>query len=356
MILAWLSTGLACAVALPEGRPVGRDPPSVSACVQALDFGDLPRGARQVRTVLADLAADWTALAFGADCTCLSGALVESGSVAGQPQSVCVTLETCDYIGEVRRRIWLGYAGTDRVVWSLPVRYRVVPEVFADPPVLSFGIVDSDRSDGEAAEIAVATAGLERIEIVAVTCDAVWATATIERESIEIGKPGRIRITLDTVGLDRPLQASLLVATTSPEVPVLRIPLLGEVTNRIRPQRDDLDFGAVGLGSSEVRELQLELSPGTSVRDMRPTNEAIDVFAVTRTADSIVVRMRSSSQLPLGSFNGMLLLELGDAPARRMRLPYRGQVIEPRTPSIGSASNSQEANARNSTAEPTWRP
>lgn len=61
---------------------------------------------------------------------------------------------------------------------------------------------------------------------------------------------------------------------------------------------------------------------------VRTTGEAVTVQAVERDGALVTVRLRSNPRLPMGEFSGQLLLEVhSPAAARRIELPYSGQVV-----------------------------
>lgn len=308
-MIALITWSLAWASALPHAPVATSGPPLASAYRAAvvtltpgvIDFGTLPRHAvREREILLRHHGREALGLAgVSSDCTCLTSWLKETALGPGARTAWTVRLETCDFAGEVRRAVWIDAANGAR--YTVPVRYRVVPELYLEADVLHLGLL----GDGEAeAEVEIATAGDERFELLAVRCDDGQLEAHLERAEVTRPQPGRLRVIVHGPHAPGRLNRLVWVETTSKDVPRLRVPVVGTFVAGLSADMRVVDFGAVALGSSGERTVTLRCAPDLQLGDVRSRSAAVDIVDVQRVADEVRLRLVTRSDLPLGMFFG----------------------------------------------------
>lgn len=294
----------------------------------AIDFGIVAAGSGHERVVrISNLTGlSITLLSTDSDCTCLSASMASRALAPGERTQWRVVLDTCDYLGEVRRHVWLKTDHPESTRLKLPVRYRVVPELFTEPGFVSLGLPGSKLIE---AEIAVRTLSEQPIHLMAAACSDPGVVVDLPDEPVTRTRPARVRIRVYAPLPEGRFQSTVFVETTSAEVPRLRIPLLGESVAGLDCDRREVVFDAVRLGTSCTQTVTFSRDPDVRVGAVRTSNEALDVQAVRREAGRVAVILRSNVHLPLGSFRGYLILEVNNGRARKIKLPYHGRVVEP---------------------------
>lgn len=260
--------------------------------------------------------------AMRADCICLTGALSDQ-SLPGHGQVTwTVTLTTCDYVGEVRRSVWIERDG--KRILSLPVRYRVVPPLYAEPPFASVGWITDDPGH---ATVEIRTSGEAPVRILDVTSSRDGVTATAVRDCVSAGAPGRICVSVGG-GLEAgELQATLTVHTDSADVPTIRIPVQGEAGAPVGLPGSAAAFGDMELRSAAT--LEVPLRGAAEIRGVRASGDAVEVAEVCREPGKSGIRLRIRDQAPLGTFQGFVSVEtFSDGQARTLRIPYWGRIAE----------------------------
>lgn len=313
--------------------------PPLALDLPAIDFGTVARASCHERVLhVVNRSQDTLALCgTDSDCTCLTSGVTPGALAPGGEADWTIVLNTCDYLGDVRRHVWIRTDRRELPQLRLPVRYEVVPEVYAEPGMLSLGLIGPAGADAQAE---IRTCSEQSVPLSAATCSAPAVEVQLLGEQATRSQPARLLIRVQSPPASGPLQATVWVETGSGDVPRLRIPLAGEAIAGLRCDRREVVFDAAALGSSQEETLTFTCDPAVQVGGIRTSNEALDVKTVQRDGARVSVTLRSDPKLPLGRFQGCLILDVRDGEPRKVRVPYRGRVIEP--PSI-SAPASQPA-------------
>jgi hypothetical protein len=295
---------------------------------RVVDFGVVPREASRERVlhVRNHGARPVRLLATDADCTCLFSELSADRLEPGAAAEWRVTLETCDYTGEVRRHVWLDSDDPDRPRLKVPVRYRVVEELFTEPSFVPLGLIVDDPLE---LVVPVKTADDQTVELLSASCTDPYVEVLIEADQVTRQEPGRLRVRVHGPVPEGRFRPVIWVDTTSAAVPRLRIPAYGESLAGLRCDCRAAAFGEIPLGTSGTSTVIFSWEPGVRVGGIRTSNETVDVTAIDRDDSQAVVTLKSSARLELGEFRGFLIVEVNNGQARKVRLPYRGRIVEP---------------------------
>lgn len=320
-----MGLGFATWIAL-AAMGIGAKPGAISVSAAAIDFGDVPRDAVRVRTVEL-VNRGGTPIALGrtdADCTCLSGVLSEGNLEAGARRTWTITLSTCDYVGEVRRSVWLVHDGNR--LCTLPVRYRVVPPIYPEPAFASVGWLAHDDGQGSVEIRSVSGSPARILDVTSSSDDVV---ACVEQGVITPDAPGTIRVQFIEAGLPPgPIKATVTVHTDSADVPTIRIPVHGESGAPITLAGTAAQFGAVALNSGA--KVSIALRGDGEVRGVRCSGDVLEVAEITRRPSEATVRLRVRDREPLGTFQGFVTFDtMAGGESRTLRLPYWGRIVEP---------------------------
>ena len=326
-MLVWGAV-VVCLYAARADEPPPDTTTGVTLSAAGLDFGTVaPQSCHQRSLQVVNLTkCPVRLLDSDADCDCLCGTLDMTALEPGAQTRWQITLNTCDYLGEARRFAWVQTDHAQHRLLKLPVRYRVVPEVFAEPEFVSLGLLGSDEV---AVEVQVRTLGEEPVHLLQATCSTPGVFVDLLDEQVSSTLPATVHISVCPPVPEGSFRPTVFVESDSAAVPRLRIPLLGESVRGLRADRRALVFEQVPLGTSQTQRLTLTHDPGVHVGGARTVDDAVDVQSVEREGEKVVITLRTSPRLPLGTFRGMLILEVNNGTARKLKLPYCGQVVVP---------------------------
>lgn len=311
------------------------DPPPFMLDRPALDFGAVTRHARRETVVrLTGGARPLQCKTTEADCVCLQSRVAAQRLEPGQTAAWTVTLETCDSLGEVRRSVWLN---TDGEPIRLPVRYHVVPELFVEPGFVSLGLFGDVPAE---TVFAVRTLEAEPIVVLDAACDDPNLDVQVLRETVTRDQPGQVWVRAQPrSSSSEPLDATLWLTTSCPDLPRLRVPVRAEPLAGLRCDRQLVRFDAVPLGTAQTQVVVFHCAAGVEIGGVRASDDAVDAVALTRGAGQATLTLRSNPRRPLGAFQGFLLLEVrAGGQGRTARLPYWGQVVEAKQPAPTGAA------------------
>ena len=102
------------------------------------------------------------------NCTCLRGTFASSTLRPTETTEWRIALNVCDgSVGEVRRDVWLhsDHARARRI--KLPVRYRVVPDVYTEPEGVALGLLGDNVAE---AETRIRSVSEQPLALLDVTC------------------------------------------------------------------------------------------------------------------------------------------------------------------------------------------
>ena len=305
----------------------------------AIDFGTVPRFAtRSAQVSLRNDAGRAVQIKnTDSNCSCLASEVGTRRLGPGERTAWQVLLDTCDYVGEVRRHVWINSDAADRPRLKIPIRYRVVPELFSEPRFVALGLIGDEPVE---AVVEIRTLGAQPFYLGQAASDDPLVEAIVEEALVTRDRPGSVRIRVYGPVPDGRYRPAVLLETTSEAVPSLRIPLFGESLRGLRCDRREIVFAEVPSGTSRTRRIKLDVNSGLGVGAIRPSNESVEVAAIQRGPDSVVVELRNNAKLPLGEFRGFLILEVDGGQSRKVKLPFRGRVIE-----AGSARLSENPHA-----------
>jgi hypothetical protein len=293
-----------------------------------IDFGIVPRHACRERVLHVSNRGGQPVrfLATDSDCTCLDSELGVRRLEPGQSAEWRIVLDTCDYTGEVRRHVWVNSDTRDAARVKVAVRYRVVDELFTRPSFVALGLIGDEPIE---ALVQVETCNEGSFELVAASSSDPQVEVLIGRECVTRDEPGRVRVCVYGPVPEGRFRPVVWVDTTSSSVPRLRIPVFGESVCGLGCNSRRIVLGEIPLRTSHTKTVTFSCEPGVRVGGIRTSNETLDVTAIDRKNGTIVVTLESNTRLPLGEFRGYLILEVNNGQARKVKLPYRGRVVEP---------------------------
>lgn len=299
---------------------------------RAIDFGTLPPYAQRERELQVHNHSGQSVrlIATGSNCSCLDSHTESSVLVPGDSTTWRVTLDVCEYIGEVRRQVWATTDDPAQRQLRVDVRYQVVPVVFAAPEVVALGVLGLEPREIEATAD-IKTLGDEPIELLAATCDDPFVEAEIETGLVTRDAPGCVRVRVYTPVPEGRYRPVVWVETTSAKVPRLRIPLYGESIGGLKCDRRAIVLEQVPLRTSQTETVAFSCEPGVRVGGMRTSNTALDVTRVERRDGQVTVTVQSNPKLKLGRFKGFLIVEVNNGQRHKVKLPFHGQVVVPPT-------------------------
>lgn len=297
---------------------------------RALDFGVVGRHTRHTRTVqlFNDTHAPLRFAGGGSDCVCLQSQTRLPFVSPGGSVDWRVCLDVCEYIGEARRRVWLWTPDGEHRLVELAVRYRVVPQLYIQPAVVNLGWIASDALDAVEATVRVRTAGSRPLRLLEATSRQAALFAFIEQERVTPTTAGTLRVCLYPPLPEGRLQATIWLASDSAELERIRVPVLAESVEGLGCDRREVVFDDVPLGAVQSQRVTLLHTEDTGVAEVYKTNEVVDIAEIKRAAGSVVIELRTAARLPLGEFAGHLLIRVAGG-GRKLKLPYRGRVVEP---------------------------
>ncbi len=304
-------------------------PPAVHLTPSVLDLGDLARNTeRAARVELYNRGAkDVRILAGGADCPCLSVDISPTTLRPGRSIAVQVTLRTCESLGTVRRRVWVELAGEPCLQLPIPVHYRVLADVYAEPETLSLGWVgESPR----AARLTVRSWLARPIRLLGVRCDHPAVATSIEQDVVTRDAAGAVAVQVAAPLAEGPLRATLWIATDAPEQPELRVPLLGESILGVECTCSEVVFESVPVGQGERRQVELTCAAGAAIGGVRISGETVDVLGLTRDGSRTTLTLATLPTAPMGLSRGYVSIEVTGSTPRTLKLPYRVQIVGPR--------------------------
>lgn len=295
-----------------------------------LDFGTVLRDAELQRRVrltnrgTRELVFD----AVDSDCVCLRGCPNLRSLAPGASCDWPITLHSCDYVGEVRRSVSIA-SGARR--WLIPTRYRVVEPLIAQPATAGLGIVALDESEEQVTRVLLHTAGAQPIRLLGVqVSDPQRIAAELSADRLTNAAPVEVLIRLLPPFSSGTFEAAVVIHSDQPDMPALRIPVLAECVHGARGDRGTIAFEPVPFGQRRSARFTISTKPAVEVRDVRSASDCVAIAGVQRAPAQTVIELRTQPNLPLGEFQSQLLVELFESgTSRRVRVPIRGQVVEP---------------------------
>jgi hypothetical protein len=318
------------ALLLPAVPAADEPRPSQAAGLQvdraAIDFGSVPRLAtREARIQLRNDGNSPVRIeSTDSDCTCLHSDLAVRQLEPGTTADWKIVLNTCDYVGEVRRHVWLDCDAPDARRLQVAVRYQVVPELFIEPEFVALGLIGDEPIESV---VEVKTLSEQPFYLGKATCDDPRVEAVVADPEVTRTEPGRILLRVNPpvpVGRYRP---AVWLETTSLEIPKLRIPLYGESIQGIRSTCREVSFGEVPFAVQKTQRVSFLVDAGVSIGGIRIADRSAEVASIERGPERTDVTLRTSRKLPLGEFRGFLILEVNNGGNHKIKLPYRGRVI-----------------------------
>lgn len=345
-LFLWGVVGLWAACATLPARGDERTASSAGLVVDrsAIDFGTLARFEARERLlrVTNHGSAPLILLGSDSDCSCLTSETLRRALPPGEATDWRVSVTTCDYVGEVRRSVWLMTDRADAPRTRVAVRYHVVPEVYAEPDLVALGLLGDESLD---AAIEIRTFARRPIRLLAVGCDSPYVEVELASDRVSAGAPAKLRVKIHTPVPEGRYRPVIWVETDSEDVPRLRIPLYGESVRGLSSDRREVVFEAVPLGSQETRSVELTWAPPVRVAGLWTSNESVEIQKSERRAGGWVLVLGNNPKLPLGIFRGFLIVEVDDGQARKIRIPFRGRVVGPQVEDAGSKTVARNANA-----------
>ncbi len=337
-LLMWGELLFLCA-GLPEGAEGG---PTTALTVDAasIDFGEISRFAVRERTLLVNnhSGRPVTLRDSDSDCVCLHSEIPHRRLEPSESTPWHVVLNACDYTGEVRRHVWLK-TDSPAVGLKVAVRYRVVPELFTEPFMVGLGFLPVESADSVEASVDLRTITEETFQLLGAWSNDPAVEVIIEEEYVARDDPGRVRVRVYLPVPEGRYQSTVWIATDSVEVPKLRIPLVGESIAGLRCDRREIVFEDVVLGEAQTRTVTFSHDASMRIGEVRKSNETLDITEIKRSPGRVTATLKTRKRLQLGGFRGYLTVNVNDGRARKVKLPYRGNVLERDPAALTSGSH-----------------
>lgn len=293
-----------------------------------IDFGDVQTLSHHETTLQLRNTTNRTIRIRGtdADCVCLTSTLSSRSLAPGECLTWTARLNTCDYTGEVRRHIWLETEDPEIPKLAIPVRYRVLPEVYVQPEFVPLGLFGDQPGD---VEFTICAWSKEPVRLLATSSTDPRVEVQLKDDVVRVDSPATVRVRINGPFAAEAFSAEVFIETTSADVPRLRIPLFGDAGCIANCEQRELDLGLIPFGAAPKQILSFSLHADVVLAAARTEPAHIDVPNIERTKAGAVLTITSASNLPIGTFRGMLLLETtSNGQTRIIRFPYRGRIIE----------------------------
>ena len=167
-------------------------------------------------------------------CGC-TAALVSSTELApGEAGEVRTTFDSTRFRGEVVKTVYLYSNDPVRRVIQLTIRGKVKPELVIDPSQLDFGLLNPGEE--KETRLKLSNQGEKEVSFPRVETTTPELKASLTESKLAPGQSGELVIrALPREGRGR-LSGYVLVTTTNPRVPELRIPVFGRYAAPSSPQ------------------------------------------------------------------------------------------------------------------------
>jgi hypothetical protein len=196
--------------------------------------------------------------------------------------------------------------------------------VYPEPGMVAMGLIGDESVEQE---VEIRAAEDEQVLLVAARSKDGLVEAEILQPVVSANQPGRIRVRVQGPVPEGPLHGVVLVETSHPTCPEVRISVFGEGLHGIRSDVREVVFGAVPFRATQKQTVVVTCDADVQVRSVRASSPSVAVEEVRREGERVIVTVRTQPDLPLGGFRGCLLLEVGSGPVRKVKLPFRGQVV-----------------------------
>ena len=298
---------------------------SITTDQKVVDFGDVTVGQTVSRAIrINNPTSQPVQVAADSDCKCLLPVLKASDLQPGGDSTLQINLDTCSgSVGEVRRHVYLRTQTPPGVI-AVPIRYHVRESVFAEPEVVSLGLFEDSSKPVEGS---IRSLDDQPLELVRAAADSAALSVEIEQHRVDRYTPGRLVIRASGTLPIGPLQATVLVETTHPRCPRIRIGVTGERTVGLSVDPLALRVGAIQLNASPPQTLRIAERNGSRVRGVHSTSSSLQIRSFKRDSEGSEVVFAFDPILPLGTVTGLLTLEVEDKDVRRVSLRCAGQFI-----------------------------
>lgn len=292
---------------------------------RTVDFGDVTVGQIAHRTLrLSNPTSQPVQLIVDSDCRCLSPHVKSSELQPAGETPLDIHLDTCKgNIGEVRRHVYLR-TKSPLATQAIPIRYRVRESVFAEPDVVSLGLFEEAST---AVTVTIANLDDQPIEIVRAVTDNPAIAVGVMQARIERHKPGAVSIRASGELPIGPIGATVVVETTHPTCPRIRIGVTGERTQGLTLDASALNAGRIPFNTNSAHTLRVFERNGSRVRGLHSSSPSIQIQSVKRERDTSEVVFAFDPTLPLGSVLGLITLEVEDPQPRRVAIRCSGQLV-----------------------------
>lgn len=293
----------------------------------AYDFGKVPSGTpvEHTFTLRNGGAAPLRVERIHAACGC-TAAMIDSNVIApGEEAKIKTTFDTTGFQGAKMKTVRVFTNDPRQSSFVLSLKGYVQSEVELQPVRLFFGDVMRGQSPSLAADIAVA-AGADA-KVIDVSSKSPYVDARLD----DSGKP-RVVATIRPNAPVGVLRERIVIRTTSPQAPVLNLPVFARIQGDLQLLPSTVSFGLVegpltSPLTEEVRLLNRSAQP-MKVISVRSDNELVAAEAVPgRDGKGSIIRVTLRQGL-FGAFRAKILITTDnpDADQRELTLPVYGIV------------------------------
>ena len=263
------------------------------------------------------------------DCVCLRSTLASDILTPGETAEWLVELNTCRKQGEFHRHVYLRSNEPDRLVVHIPVHYHVVPELFAQPESVNLGIVAPDATEPIDTLISIRTVTNNHFQLLDVRTNDPAIDGWIEEASVSKDTPGSVLIRAYPPLPEGRIDPTVWIVTDSGKVRELRIPVNGESIAGVQCEPREIVFDSIPFGSTPIQTVTITHDTNVRIGEIRIPGDTVGLAGVEREARRVVLKVRVKPDTPLGTLSGDILIQVHHQGVQKIRVPYRGQVVEP---------------------------
>jgi hypothetical protein len=143
----------------------------------------------------------------------------------------------------------------------------------------------------------------------------------------------QIQVTFNSLGRRGKFHKIVQIQTNDPLNPLVELSVSGFIEQGLVTIPPMLDFGILHQGQTAQREIIIRYPAFTpqGIRSIEPLPELDIVYGseLTTSPPGTRIKAKLKSNLPVGTFNGTLILHLKNAQLSPFRIPVRANVLEP---------------------------
>jgi hypothetical protein len=173
--------------------------------------------------------------------------------------------------------------------------------------------------------------------------------ARASAQEIPPGQAGEIQATLRTQGLHGTVEKELVLETSDPQNPLVRLTISGRVVSEVTVEPRYLNWGTFPPGEMpQPRRLRIGLAEGRGLRIEKVLSQSPAVVLLKESEDEsgAVYAVALAAGLPAGRFAGRITVRSNSQRFPEVHVPFQGNVlgsvkVTPETVSLGSVTKGE---------------